>query len=48
MNTGSKVEGILKRTSIEQLLAACGGQMVIGGSMSTALEHMGENLNHKL
>lgn len=36
-----------QRASLPGLLEAC-GQLVIDGSMSTALEQMGVNLNHKL
>ena len=37
----------MKRTTIEELLSQV-GQIVIDGSMSTALEQMGVKLNHKL
>ncbi len=37
----------MKRASMEGLIEQV-GQIVIDGSMSTALEHMGVNLNHKL
>lgn len=37
----------IKRTTIEELLSQV-GQIVIDGSMSTALEQMGVKLNHKL
>lgn len=37
----------IQRASLQGVLQSC-GQMVIDGSMSTALEHMGVNLNHKL